>query len=172
MQNLIKLLVILFLVGSVNAQTTPEPPRAPKTYSSSHSSSVSISKSDDDYRFKARFHKSRYEALKNLLIEELGTKDLKKDGTSFSWNAKGDSFTCDLSKTKLRMYLDYNSSNSAFINKIEELGNQLKYAISGGNAEDDVKSAQEEISRAEAEVARARAELRRAESNLKRNKKN
>ena len=126
---------------SVNAQTAaPEPPKTPTTYSSTHSSSVSISKTDDDYRFKARFHKSRYKAVKTVLLKELGNDGLSKSGKSFQWSHGDDNFTCKLSGTSLKIYLNYGSNNDTFISHIEELGTRLKYAISGGNPEDDMKT--------------------------------
>lgn len=175
MKTLIQLALVVFLLGNVNAQTTPEPPTVPTTSTSStttYSSSVSVSKSDDDYRFKARFHKSRYSAVKALLTEELGEKGLSKNGKSYSWTRGNDSFTCELSNSRLKMNLDYESNDSKFINKVEALGKKLKFAISGGNPEDDVKHAEERLARAKEELERSKKELKRIEQEVKNARRN
>jgi hypothetical protein len=66
-------ILAIFLVNTIIAQRTPEPPTPPQTTSKSsssysisvdndsnekHNSSVSISVSDDSYKFRASFHNS------------------------------------------------------------------------------------------------------------------
>ena len=173
MQTLIKTLVLLVFTISANSQTTtPEPPKNPTAYSSTHSSSLSVSKSDEDIRIKARFHKSRFETVKSLLLNTLGKDGLVSNDNLYKWSYDSDNFECKLTKTNLKLFLNYESANSNFINLIEELSKSLKYAVSGGNPEDDIKQAQEAISRAEADVARAKEELERAKANANHAKKN
>jgi len=171
MKHLIQTVVVVFFTLSLNAQTAaPEPPRIPITYSSTQSSSFSVSKTDEDLRIKGRFHKSRFEAVKSMLIEKLGEDGLTISGNSYKWSYGADSFDCKLSQTSLKLYLDYASNNSNFISHVEDLASNLKYAISGGNPKDDVKRAQDEIRRAEDDVARAKEELERARKRLEKKK--
>ena len=148
------LLLILTLFSSVmEAQTTPEPPSPPKTPQTStsksysavekdtkdkHNSSVSISISDEDYKFKARYHQSKNEGVKAILIEELGKSNLKVNGNTYLW-ANGDYgndvFECKLTKGQLKIYLDTNVASESFFNKIKTLGDELKYYISGTSAD-------------------------------------
>ena len=77
------LIMALFSTFSLNAQTVPDPPKPPKTTSSSSSSAshsisvdndddqeysslVSISVSDDSYKFRASYHKSKNEGIKAI----------------------------------------------------------------------------------------------------------
>ncbi|WP_353777298.1 hypothetical protein [Winogradskyella sp. 3972H.M.0a.05] len=160
MQTLVKMVLALVFSISVNAQTTtPEPPKPPQTYSSSHSSSISVSKTDDDYRIKARFHKSRFEIVKSYLIDNLGKQDLTIKGNSYLWSNGANDFECKLTRTSLRLHMDYELTNETFAELVEDIGKDLKYLISGGSPEDDIK-------RAEAEIAKAKQELEEAKKRL------
>ena len=79
--------LIVLCTLSINAQQTPEPPTPPSTKSGTSysifidnddnkvtNSSVSISESDDAYKFRATYHKSKNSSIKELLIEKLGKK--------------------------------------------------------------------------------------------------
>lgn len=184
------LVTALFSTFSLNAQITPEPPTPPTTKSSSgtsysisidndddikHNSSVSISKSDDSYKFKASYHKSKNEGVKALLLDKLGKSNLIVKGNTYLWSdsQSGDEvFECKSTKGHLRMYVDTEVASKVFVEKINTLGNKLKYYISGSDAKkEEAKSAERakrELERAEREVARAKRELARAEREAKR----
>ncbi len=165
MSKTITTLVIAFLFTiTTTGQSTPEPPKPPTTYSSTHSSSYSVSKTDDDLRIKARFHKSRFNTIKSMLIDNLGEEGLTKSESTFKWSHGSDSFECKLSNTSLRLFLDYESSNSNFISHVEELATNLKYAVSGGNPEDDIKRAEDDVARAKVELDRAKARLEKSKN--------
>ena len=99
-----------------------------------------------------------------MLIDNLGEEGLTKSGNSFKWSHGSNSFECKLSNTSLKLYLDYESSNSNFISHVEELATNLKYAVSGGNPEDDIKRAEDDVARAKAELDRAKARLEKSKN--------
>jgi len=186
------LALIISLSFNLNAQTTPEPPKPPKTttgtsYSISidndddqtSNSSVSISISDDSYKFRASYHKSKNESVKAILLNELGKGNLSVKGNTYLWtNSKNSNeiFECKLTKGHLRMFLDTEIASKAFTEKINRLGNELKYLISGTSAEKETEKAearaQRELERAERELARAKREAERAAREAKRASKN
>ena len=149
------LIAMLFSTAIVTAQSTPEPPEpptTPKTTSNSshtvsikksegakHNSSVSISVSDDEYKFRARFHQSKNNGVKAILMEQLGKNNLNINGSTFIWtNNKGnDIFECKLTNGRLRIYLDTEEASNKFIEDIKTLGNTLKQYISGSKDNDE-----------------------------------
>jgi hypothetical protein len=188
------LVMALFSTLSLNAQSTPEPPKHPKTKSSSsstsysievdtdddqHNSSVSISISDDSYKFRASYHKSKNEGVKAMLLNQLDKENLSINGNTYLWvdgQSGDDVFECKLTKGHLRMYVDTQVASKGFIEKINKLGNDLKYFISGTDPKKEeartAAKAKREIERAERELARAKRELARAEREAKRTTKN
>jgi len=187
------LVTALFSTFSTNAQTVPDPPKPPTTSSSSsssysievdtdndkHNSSVSISISDDSYKFRASYNKSKNEGVKAMLLDQLGKKNLTQNGNTYLWanSQSGDEvFECKLTKGHLRMYVDTEVASKDFIEKINKLGNKLKYYISGTDPKkEEVRNAERakrEIEKAERELARAKRELERAEREAKRAAKN
>ena len=188
------LVMALFSTLGLNAQSTPEPPKPPKTKSSSsstsysieidtdddqHNSSVSISISDDSYKFRASYHKSKNEGVKAMLLNQLNKENLSINGNTYLWvdgQSGDDVFECKLTKGHLRMYVDTQVASKGFIEKINKLGNDLKYFISGTDPKKEeartAAKAKREIERAERELARAKRELARAEREAKRTTKN
>jgi hypothetical protein len=143
------LIMALFSTFSGNAQTVPDPPKPPKTTSTSsstsysieidtdddqHNSSVSISISDDSYKFRASYHKSKNEGVKTMLLNQLGKENLSINGNTYLWTdsqSGNEVFECKLTKGHLRMFVDTEIASKGFIEKINKLGNDLKYFISG-----------------------------------------
>ncbi len=189
------LVTALFSTFGLNAQTVPDPPKPPKTTSTSssstsysieidtdddqHNSSVSISVSDDSYKFKASYHKSKNEGVKAMLLDKLGKSNLTVNGNTYLWvdSQSGEEvFECKLTNGHLRMFVDIEAASKSFMDKINALGNKLKYYISGSDAKKEeaktAERAKRELDRAEREVARAKRELARAEREAKRAAKN
>ena len=132
---------------------------------------VSVSISDDEYKFRARYHQSKNEGVKAILKDQLGKNHLKVSGNTYRWTDGENSdnvFSCKLSKGQLRIYLDTDIASEAFTEKIKTLGKDLKYYISGTNAKKEMSKAQRELERAERELARAKREAERAARQAKR----
>jgi hypothetical protein len=186
------LVATLFSTFSLSAQTVPDPPKPPKTNSSSssaasysveidtddnqeHNSSVSISISDDSYKFRARYDKSKNEGVKAMLLEQLGKRNLTENGNTSLWrdDQNGNTiFEYKLTKGHLRMYIDTDLVSHGYSEKINNLGNDLRYFISGDDPNKKeakaASSAKRELELAEKELARAKRELARAEGEAKR----
>lgn len=161
MQTLIQFVFLAVFTASLAAQpATPQPPKAPSTSTSSHSSSISVSKTDEDYRIKARFHKSRFNAVKSLLVDELGKDGLTVKGNTYTWSHGSNDFTCKLTSTTLRLYMDYESNSDSFTSHVERIGSQIKYAVSGNDPEEDIKRAEEDVARAKRELEEAKQRLK------------
>lgn len=176
-------------VMQVNAQSAPEPPQTPPTPNSTSSSysisvdhnddkvtnsSVSISKTNDFYKFRARFHESLNENVKTLILKSLGKTNLDVKGNTYLWrtNENGNEvFECKLSKGQLRMSLDKELAYNELHEKIQALGLELKYFISGTSKDDeDAKTtarARRDLEKAERELEQAKRELARAEREAK-----
>jgi len=189
------LVLALFSTFGSNAQTVPDPPKPPTTPSTSsstsshslefdtdnkrHNSSVSISVSDNSYKFRASYHKTKNEGVKAMLLDQLGKGNLTISGSTYLWSESqgGDTiFECKLTKGRLRMYVDTEVESSGFVEKINTLGNDLKYFISGTDAKKEeakkAERAKQELERAERELERAKRELESAEREANRAKKN
>ncbi len=191
------LIMALFSTFSLNAQTVPDPPKPPKppktTSSSStshsisvdndddqkHSSSVSISVSDDSYKFRASYHKSKNEGVKAMLLNQLGKENLTINGNTYLWTDSqrgNDVFECKLTKGHLRMYVDTDVVSNGFMEKINKLGNDLKYFISGTDLKKEeaknAEHAKRELESAKRELERAKQELERVKRDAKLNKGN
>ena len=174
------LVAALFSTFSTNAQTVPDPPKPPKTTSTSsstsysievdtdddrHNSSVSISISDDSYKFRASYHKSKNEGVKAILLDQLGEGNLTINSSTYLWadSQSGDEvFECKLTKGHLRMYVDTEVASKGFVEKINKLGNKLKYFISGT---DPKKEEARTAAKAKRELERAEREAKRAAKN-------
>ncbi len=184
MKNLILAFTLIFSFG-ILAQSTPRVPETPKTTSKnsisysvhidddddvSKNSSISVKKSDNSYKFRASFHNSKTEKLKKLIIDRLGKENLKIIGNSYTWYKNGtedEIFECTLSKGHIRIYLSKDDVSTGFYRKIDALGEELKYAISGSNSKThkkrDSERAQRDIERAQRDVERAQRDLERAQ---------
>lgn len=200
-QKSISLMVIAVLLSAFSsiAQTSiepPTPPTPPKTISvttssnsshsivvknddDQHSSSVSVSISDESYKFRARYNNSKNEGIKAILLEKLGKDNLKISGNTYLWtDPKGgdDVFECKLNKGSLKIYMNKESTSDSFQNKVVELGKDIKYYINGSSREkEEAKTAEQakrELEKAEKELERAKQELKRAEREAKRAKGN
>ncbi|MBC2843785.1 hypothetical protein [Winogradskyella flava] len=187
------LVTALFSTFGLNAQTTPKPPTPPNSKTSTsksyaieidtddeeHNSSVSISISDDSYKFKASYHKSKNNGVKTILLNQLGKSNLNVNGNTYLWsnNQSGNEvFECKLTNGRLRMYVDTEVASKSFVEKINKLGNNLKYYISGTDAKKESEKAaakaKRELERAERELERAKREAERTAREAKRTEKN
>ena len=187
-------IVALLSINNLNAQTTPEPPTPPKTTKTSgtsysisidndndetSNSSISVKTTDDYYKFRASFHKSKNDAVKNKLINTLGRHHLEVNGNTYLWtNSKNNDevFECKLTKGHLRISLDTEVASDAFTQKVIAMGKDLKYLISGTDRKEEeakqAERARREIERAQRDLERAKRDLERAERNAKRSKGN
>jgi hypothetical protein len=190
MKTLILALVATVVFGvNALAQSAPSTPQTPQTTSKSNkkysyslhsdddestNSSVSITESEDSYRFKARFHKSRYEAVSSFLLDNLDKDGLTQNGKTYEWSHGDDSFSCKLTGTSLKMYLDYDSKSPTFVSHIKKIGNELKHLISGTSAKkmalQNAKRAQQDLERAQKDLERAQRDLERGRVRLEKKK--
>ncbi len=192
MKNLILVATLIFSISALG-QSTPKTPTTKTTSKSktsysisihddddSHTnSSVSVTISEDSYKFKASFHKSKTEKVKKIVLDRLGKENIIVKNGTYLWNriVNGDEvFGCRLSKGHLKIFLDKNEMSAGFYNKIETLGEELKYAISGTNSKQQAKRdsdrAKRDLERAQRDLERAQRDLERAKRNLKSAKNN
>ncbi|TCI84640.1 hypothetical protein [Tenacibaculum sp. M341] len=177
----ITLLIVLIAVVNVYSQTSveiPTPPETPsisnsQTQTRSRSSSVSISNSNSQYKFRSRFHKSKKAEIEQQLKEAFSTMEYEEKKGEISWNRYADgeiAFECTLTKGRLRIWLNKKAFSSTFINKIEDLGEDLQNSISNNSSHLQVTKSNSggSLSAAQARVERAKKELERSMENLKR----
>ena len=136
---------LLFLQVNLFSQTPPTPPNTNSTTSiskgnsysftfdteeSEENSSVSIKRNDIIYKFSAKFHKSKTEILKKILIDKLGKSNLTINGDTFRWikNESGEKlYDCKLTERTLKIYVDKEYTNSKIADMIDELGLDIKF---------------------------------------------
>lgn len=177
-------IILIFVSVTVFSQNTPVPPPTPNSSSVSISSSSTHSYTIDDdgrykshsvsvknhnsvYRFKASFNKVLTEGIKTRLVKEFYDKKISKSTKGSFWKIeKNDEkvFECKLDKGHLKMYLDKNRTSKKFQNKIEKLGEEIKYMISGDNNKEAAKRA---LLNAQANVNRAKKAYERSLNKLK-----
>ncbi|MEO9870034.1 hypothetical protein [Ekhidna sp.] len=128
-----KLLMILGLIASVAivAQTTSESKETSRTTSSSNSisSESSITHSSKSYMFDARFDKRKNSQLRAILIDRLGSDDLRKQGDIYEWSKESKGrifFSCRLSDRRLNLNLNREVASDDFYDLIDELGDDLR----------------------------------------------
>ncbi len=184
MKNLfLTILSTLILTLTTCAQSTPTPPKTPKTskgtsYSitfdtddAKDNSSVSIKRNDDIYKFSARFHESKTGSIKKLLVDKLGKSNLKIVGDTYRWikTENGEKlYDCKLTDTTLKIYVDKEYANSKMIDMMDEFGTVLKDAISGTDSKQEAEeNAKRELKRAERELAKAKRKLERLKRKIK-----
>ena len=173
-------LILSFWVG--NAQITPEPPTPPATNSTSSSSyssssrssnsnentSISISQTDEDYKLRARFPKSRYAKLKLLIENTLGVKHMDV-GSGFSkWSNDEKVYYVKLTEKSLRITVDLEVASPDLAEKFKALGNDAKVIISGSNSRVERERVQREADRVRREAERMKREVERLERQYER----
>ena len=139
----------------------------------SYSSLVSISNSNESYKFRARFDKSKTDDVKKILLAKLSNKDSRISKKKHLWveNIGGDDvFKCELTKGKVKISLDKDDVSTSYYNKIRALGNELKALIYGTSSKEDstyaVKRAEKKLKRAKRNLDRAKKELEKAKKKI------
>ncbi|QNK76748.1 hypothetical protein H7F37_11515 [Winogradskyella sp. PAMC22761] len=184
-------LVVATLFSAIQgqSQTAPNPPTPPTTMSVStnisrsisveenndvqHSSSISVSNSDDTYKFRARYDNSKNEGIKALVLKQLGKDNLLISGKTYLWTIEKDNnktFECKLNKGNIKIFVNKNKVSHSFQNKIIKLGKDLKNYISGTDR--DKEEAKQNLEKAKRELEKAQQELERAEQAAKRETEN
>jgi len=166
MKTLFQILFISIFTLSINAQSTiPKTPEPPSSGDSN--SSVSTSKSEGNLRFKARWsNKSRYSKLKTFLIEQLGEEGLTISGNTYKWSKESDAFNCKLTGKTMSLSLDYKEASKSLINQVDEMMDNLKYAMKGKNSKEQLKYAQKDLENAEKKLEKAQKEVEKAKEKL------
>lgn len=187
----ISIVCIIFALTSVISQTVPVPPTPPNSNSTTVSTSSTTSSSysiDDDgnysshsiavknhnstYRFRARFNDALTKRIKNRLTKEFSDRNFSKSYNAYFWRiVKNDKnvFECKLDEGSLKIYVDKEMTSEKFQQRIEELGEELKYLISGEKPEDAKKQA---LLEAERRLKHAERAYERALENVKKVKEN
>lgn len=179
MKNVSIFIILILAFQLANAQTTPEPPTPPNTsnYSSSvrsssnnESTSVSVSQTDDDYKFRARFPKNRYGKLKNLIEETLGGKNMDIGKGYSKWSNDQKVYSVKLTEKSLRMEVDLHVASPDLVEKFTALGNDAKIIISGSDIKVEREIMQREADRMRREADRMQREAERLERQAMRSK--
>ncbi len=197
MKNLSKHLILAtVLVFSTNIfSQSPTPPEPPKSESSSsysvtvnnedesihidsnsvtHSSSISETKSDDLYKFKASFDKSKTEQVKQVIMDKLGRDNFSSKISTYKWIKKEKSknvFECTLTKGRVKIYLNTDEASSSFQHKIETLGEELKFVISGSSHKKGAEHAKRDLEHANQDLERAKRKVEQAKRRVEQAKK-
>lgn len=127
-------LITLCLVAVLAAygQTTTSSKSTVSVSTDDINSRSSITRSKGSYEFDASFDKDKYEAVRDLLVDDLGTDNLEVKGKTYHWSRKkGDRefFTCKLETRELQLSLNTEVASYAFEDQIDALGDDLRDLI-------------------------------------------
>ncbi|AXG69279.1 hypothetical protein KORDIASMS9_01499 [Kordia sp. SMS9] len=174
MKNLLitTILMLAFHIGFAQEEppTPPTPPNSSSNYSSSMkssgkngSTSVSVSQTDDDYKFRARFPKNRYAKLKTLIENTLGGKNMDIGKGYSKWSNDEKVYYVKLTEKNLRMTVDLNVASPDLAAKISALGKDAKLIISGSTVKVERERMQRKADRMRVEADRMQREAERLE---------
>jgi len=173
---------IAFLSIGINvmAQVLPVPPVPPSTSTSTSTSIItsksvsykdktgnttfSTSSTNKEYSLKSRYPSSKYTAIKNFLIEELGTNNMKLKEETTEWNLaskKNEVYNVELTKRKLNVKLNKTLASSELASKFNDIGDVLRSIVSGKSLNKHVQELEREADRARQSAERMRMEAER-----------
>ncbi|NHF60339.1 hypothetical protein FK220_013375 [Flavobacteriaceae bacterium TP-CH-4] len=181
--------LLSMLIGIIDAYTQETETKTKQTTTSSISISVdddtgfveksrtyfSISDSDDTYRVRSDFHKSKTTKIRSYLAEELGTEYMTASGSRQKWKREygGDTgYEVRLDEGTLKIYLDKELLSSGMVNKFKTITRNIKNYASGKSEEKRLEEQQkreaEQVQR-EAQQAQREAERlqRKAEQKIR-----
>ncbi len=179
-------LVTVILTISACAQSTPEVPTPPQTYTSGNShtevttsssrisSSTTVSDSKRQFKFKSKFHSSKREGVEHILIDGLEGIKIEKNKREKLWEItkRGEViFECSMSKNRMSIYLDKTQSTSKFYYKIKAIAEDLQEFISAHKRHTFHNRKRNSVTRAEARLERAKMELEASIKNLRKIKR-
>lgn len=178
------------MVNTAIAQVVPKTPKTTSKSSSTtkssssysvtfntdeheENSSISIKRSDDIYKFTAKFHESKLSSIRKLVIDKLGKTDLKITNNTYKWTKNENDkklYDCSLTDNTLKIYVDKEYSNSKTIDMMEDLGAALKDAITGNDSKEEAKNdAKRDLKNAERELEKAKRKVENAKRRVEKN---
>ncbi|NAS31561.1 hypothetical protein GTQ40_11305 [Flavobacteriaceae bacterium R38] len=101
--------------------------------SSYSSSSTSINSDDDSYSMSSRFNKDKTEAVKALLYEELGNKNLSVKNSRHEWESIIDddiAYIVRLTNGRLKIFVDKELVSTRTYEMFERLGDEVSEIVS------------------------------------------
>src|SRR5699024_11582646 len=106
-----------------------------KTVQKSSNIAVSVSESDSNYQFKARYDKQFDKLIKELLTDRFGEEHFTEKNGWLSWlfsdSAKDEVYVIELASGKVRIQLNKNLANRQLQQKIKNTGKEIKKLLSG-----------------------------------------
>lgn len=137
MKKLLMTLGLIVSVGAVCQSPSSSSSSTKETYTTSVStddvnSESSITRSSGSYDFDARFDKKKYESVKELIIDELGTSHLQVKGKTHTWVKEKNGrefFSCRLTNNDLHLNLNLKVADDEFSDMIDALGEDLRFLI-------------------------------------------
>ena len=177
----------LHVIAQTAPPAPPTPPAPPAVYTNAttkvttNSSNVSVitqngdngkggntsfssSNSNGSYRIKSRYPKNRYQAIKEFLLKEMGTKNMQSSGKDMVWSLEGDEDTVyeiELSEKRLNIELDKHIASPDMIGKFNDMGNILRSLVSGGSERQEIERLERDADRAQRDAARMQREANR-----------
>lgn len=106
--------------------------------------SIAISESDGTYKLRAKFPSKNDAALKELLINEFGKENLKRDGKNWIWTLASDNdeiYNIKFYSGKLRIELDKEHAANSLTEKFLRTGEEIQKLLSGGDDQDQKSEA-------------------------------
>ncbi len=174
---LITILTVFICVLNSYTQSFPEPPQPPNSgvtftrTTSKVSSSTSVSSTGNSYKFKSRFQNSKRTGVENILKDVLKDITYNKTKKGIVWNRLVDgeiAFECVLTKRRLKIILNKEAVSTSFLEKIEELGEDLQEYVSTHKEHTFKNRSERSLARAEIRLKRAKEEMQKSMEYLER----
>lgn len=159
------LMSIILGLLSANAQETTTEEKSSSSVSisidgdlsfSDETTYFSTSDSDDTYKVRAKFNEGKTAKIRNYLLEELGTKHMRKSGSKQYWRLEYDGATAyevKVDEGSLRIFVDKEVASSNVLSKFKTIRNNIKQYVSGKSQEKrEEEKAQREQERLEREA--------------------
>lgn len=115
MKNCIAILVLAFFTSLSSAQSIL-----------SSNISISVSSTDFNYSYSARFDNNKTEAAKNTIVMTLGNPTEETERTAV-WKGKG--YNVSLRQGKVKMEMVKDEVTKSFRVKIEDLGEEISESV-------------------------------------------
>jgi len=124
--------ILLFgiIPNGVQAQTN----NSSETVQKSSNISVSVSDSDTNYQFKARYNKRYDKAIRDLLTDRFGEEHISEKKGWLSWlfsdSFKDEIYGIELASGKVRIQLNKKMADRQLQQKIKDTGEDIKELLS------------------------------------------
>lgn len=125
---------VLSLLGISTNFVQAQSNHSTKTVQKSSNIAVSVSESDSNYQFKAKYDNEYDEVIKELLVNRFGEESITEKNGWLSWifsdSAKDEVYSIELTSGKVRIQLNKNLADRQLQQQIKNTGEEISEILS------------------------------------------